>query len=284
VKQDAIPEAFAVVIGVPKVDNSLLKLKYNLPADSEFGSLPGASNDAALMVQVLKAEGFKDKNIIRLGLKPDDKVKAEDILLAINNAGEMIKANGNKNNLFVFYYSGHGHQLPDQPGGDEKKDHLDEVLVANNDFIRDDAINKLFQTYFHDTRNIMLVDACHAGTLQQIFSLGPSSSNSLNVDNTGPKCNISAETNVDENVSMIYYGSSLDENLSFDSNGGYFTRALVSLHNKASNWRSLKPKDLACRVSLQMQSLNDPSRGKIQYMELGSFPVDFKNNYLFKFK
>jgi hypothetical protein len=270
------PEGYAVIVAVPVVNNNLLHNEFKLPKDVVFSNLPGTIKDAQAMVDILKSEGFKNENIIRLGFKPDDKVTAESIIAALNTAGIMVKKNGSDNNLFVFYYSGHGHQIKDQPGGDEKKDGLDEVLVANNGYVLDDKINELYKKYFSNTRNVMMVDACHAGSLHEFFKKKVSGKEPV-------KCRVTTETNVDEAVNMLYYGASLDENLSTEKNGGIFTNSIEDIYTPMQ-WKTLKPKDLACLISLQMQQLNDPGHGMIQYSELGKLTDDFKNDYLFKIK
>lgn len=279
-------EGYAVIVAVPTVDNDLLRKSRLLPDTLYFSDLPGTITDAVLFDAILKKEGFKEKNIIRLGFKPTDKVKTAAIIDALTTMGNKLKANGRTDNLFVFYYSGHGYQIKDQPGGDETIDHLDEVLVANNGFVPDDQINQLYQKYFKTTRNIMIMDACHAGSMPKIFLNNHSLQVSIRNSNllSAPDCDISDASNADESINMIYYGSSLDENESFDDNGGYFTRSIITLYKKLAEWRTMNPKKLACMLSIQLQYLKDPGKGKIQYAEYGNLPDDFKNNYLFKIK
>lgn len=269
--------AYALIVSVPFVDNQLINRRYNFSEQPTFQFLPGAIKDGKRIETILEKEGFPPANIIRLGTDRWSAVTSDNIMSALIRLGTMVK----NEDLFVFYYSGHGFQVKDQPGGDEKLDHEDEVLVTYDGFLLDDSINAVYQRYFKKTRNVMIVDACHAGTTYKV-NLKSSSAFGFpyhgNVD-----CNIVTESNVDESINMLYYGASLDENNAYDNGeGGYFTRALFSLYNQF--WRSYTPEHLACEISRRMKGMNDQGNGLIQYAELGKLSEDFKESYLFKIK
>jgi len=92
----------------------------------------------------------------------------------IANAENYQKQNNvspDKGATVVFYYSGHGSTLPDEPGGDES-DGIDETIVPadsdNNGVkdIRDDKFEELFGRLKKFTTNITFIfDSCHSGTV-----------------------------------------------------------------------------------------------------------------------
>lgn len=272
------PEGYAILIGVRQVDNKLIQDKHKLPDVVVFRDLPGTGPDVNKMYGVLKQEGFKDENIIRLGGSLSPTVSIQSILQALNTISRKVQ----KDDLFVFYFSGHGEQILDE-SGDEKSDDLDEALVTSNGFLTDDQINKVYRKSFMSTRNIMLIDACHAGTIHTIAGMSVSSGLSHNISQMD-ECNIDGTVLADENVNMIYLGASVDEKLAHESTaGGYFTQALTSVYNPF-NWRTLSPPKAACMISKRMKNLQDPGKGEIQFTLCGALSAEFKSNYLFKIK
>ncbi|MEJ7698260.1 MAG: caspase family protein [Pyrinomonadaceae bacterium] len=92
----------------------------------------------------------------------------------ITNAENYQKQNNvspDKGVTVVFYYSGHGSTLPDEPGGDES-DGIDETIVAADSDnygakdIRDDKFEELFGRLKKFTSNVTFIfDSCHSGTV-----------------------------------------------------------------------------------------------------------------------
>ncbi len=67
--------------------------------------------------------------------------------------------------IFVFYYSGHGGQQPDQSG--PKKDELDgqdETLVLYDGELRDDSLNDVWMSIKPGVRVVMVSDSCNSGS------------------------------------------------------------------------------------------------------------------------
>lgn len=78
----------------------------------------------------------------------------------------------NEGDFFVFYYSGHGTQVPDKDGDEE--DGKDEALcfvgpqgqLAIQYFMTDDEVAELLSEVFsEDVRILILTDCCHSGTI-----------------------------------------------------------------------------------------------------------------------
>lgn len=276
------PEGFALVVAVPKVNNELLRNVQGLPDSLSFDPLPGASSDTKRMIDLLKEQGFKSSNIIVLGANKSDEVTIE----RIREAFKTIEIKVKPNDLFLFYYSGHGYFVKDDPKGDDKElDGNDEVLVTYNNYLVDDEINRTYSNSqkFKATRNIMLVDACRSGSTQKLNNLSMLESvkmyNPLFLD-----CNVLTETYTDEKFNMIYFGASRDENDAHDTgDGGYFTLALKNVYHPIFG-KSIKVRQLPCLVSKEMNRLGDKGNGSISYSESGSLSNDIINNHLFKIK
>lgn len=273
------PKGCAIIISVPVVDNDQLHKKKLLADTLIFEALPGTIKDGEAVSAILKKHGFKDENIIRVGAATDDKITVKNIRDAFAAMAKKVA----DNDLFVFYYSGHGHQVLNFPKNDTEPDGKDEVFVAWDGYFIDDQVRAIYQKSFSKTRNVMIADACNAGSA---FGLTKRSAVKKNdVAALGPiwDCTITPETNVDETINMIYYGASKDGAEAWgNAQGGYFTQAMNFLDNMY--WKKNTPRELACKISTKMIILGDDGNGEIQYAELGKLPIDFTTTYLFKIK
>jgi hypothetical protein len=125
--------------------------------------LAGCVNDAFLMSSVLQECGFEAEDI-RLVL--DERATAEGIrerlYWLLNDA-----APGDQ---LVFYYSGHGAQLPTYGAGDVV-DRMDEALVpydfdwSSQRSITDDQLYDLYSQLPYEVELLMFLDCCHSGGL-----------------------------------------------------------------------------------------------------------------------
>jgi hypothetical protein len=174
VPDNSAPAKFALLIGVNK---------YN---DPRIPRLDGTENDVRLMAEVLtESYGFDaDAGIKKLlSSNPDagNKPKQKVILDAfsshlIENAKKYYTDSGltspDKGAMIVFYYSGHGSTLPDDPETNDEPDGRDEAIVPmdsnleGSKHIRDDELNKLFDRLKTYTSNVLFIfDSCHSGTV-----------------------------------------------------------------------------------------------------------------------
>lgn len=176
-KDDTEQGKFALLIGV------------NDYVDKNISDLSGCENDVKLVGDALgELYGFKSgsdiKELTTSNKKAADKPTRDGILDAfkqhlIENAKrykEDNKLTADKGATIVFYYSGHGSYLPDQPGSSEEADGMDETIVPmDSDVkgsrdIRDDEINDLFAELRKYTTNITFIfDSCHSGTATRGF-------------------------------------------------------------------------------------------------------------------
>jgi hypothetical protein len=101
---------------------------------------------------------------------------AQAILDGLRN---MLK-NSKPGDSVLFYYSGHGSQITDD-NGDEKDDHLDEVLCPHDfkflpgrraqNAVVDDQLDEIITTMAKDREFVATFDCCHSGTgLRSLFT------------------------------------------------------------------------------------------------------------------
>lgn len=90
-------------------------------------------------------------------LKTEKATKAK-VLNALRAAAAKLDAG----DIFVFYYSGHGGQQPDQNG--DELDGQDETLVLYDGQLRDDFLNEVWLGVKPGVRVVMLSDSCNSGT------------------------------------------------------------------------------------------------------------------------
>lgn len=124
-------------------------------------------NDANAVAEFLMAMGYARDEIVLL--HDADK---EQIVTEIQRLVDAVTAL--RHDQVVFYYSGHGIQVEDEPGGDEA-DGIDEALVAVGTFTSDTVDTILVRDdYFHgELRNVaahadnfvVVLDCCFSGGL-----------------------------------------------------------------------------------------------------------------------
>ncbi len=137
--------------------------------------LPGIDLDIERMRETLNRMGFADAQI---------HVVSDEQATAARVTSEMdtwLRQGVQPNDRVVFYFSGHGTQVPDFNG--DEPDGVDEVLVTHDmqrtrrngkatlsGVLLDDTINEMVAK--NPSRNVLLiVDACHSGTVSRSFSL-----------------------------------------------------------------------------------------------------------------
>ncbi|MEM7700169.1 MAG: caspase family protein [Verrucomicrobiota bacterium] len=125
-------------------------------------NLPGCINDMkAVEAMLVDHFDFPRGNIVSLA---DSRVSKQELISALRK----LVAKAAPGDVVVFYFSGHGTQVPDL--NDDEDDRLDEVLVTadfdfqdENSWLRDDDLRAIFSG-LRTKRALVMIDACHSGT------------------------------------------------------------------------------------------------------------------------
>ncbi|HOV88287.1 MAG TPA: caspase family protein [Syntrophobacteraceae bacterium] len=126
-----------------------------------FCDLMGCVNDVQNMQDLLTSLfGFRKEDICIL---TDRDATALNILKAL----EMLVYDAKPGDQLIFHYSGHGSQVPDTSG--DEKDRWDEILCPydldwSENVVRDDDLNRIFETVPAGVHVEVFLDSCHSGT------------------------------------------------------------------------------------------------------------------------
>ncbi|MEO8315853.1 MAG: caspase family protein [Pseudomonadota bacterium] len=137
--------------------------------------LPGIDLDLERMRETLQRMGFKDSQIRTL---TDNDATSTKVIASFEG---WLRQGVQPNDRVVFYFSGHGSNIPDEDG--DESDHVDEVLVTHDmkrarvngkasltGVISDDKMATMISG--NPSRNIFIVvDSCHSGTVTRSFRL-----------------------------------------------------------------------------------------------------------------
>lgn len=163
----------------------------------------GAEVDAENILTLLKDKGFEEKNIAVL---TNEQATHDAVLNVIQAAAEQCK----RGDLFLFYFSGHGSQIPDKNG--DERDRKDETRLCYDKEITDDEFDVHFHQFNRAVRLLVLEDCCHADDASEPLRMSSAHKSSK-------KNSLKA--------SLIHIGASHAGTEAFgNSLGGYFTRAL----------------------------------------------------------
>jgi hypothetical protein len=121
------------------------------------GKLQACEADANDMHAIAEALAYDESTVL---LTRD--ATAAKIVGAISQAAGRLDAG----DLLLLSYSGHGGQVPDV-NGDEEKDSTDETWVAYDRQIVDDELYALWATFERGVRIFMLSDSCHSGSVSR---------------------------------------------------------------------------------------------------------------------
>ena len=154
---------FALLVGVQDYRNLDAREK-----------LDGCRNDVAAIKKLLVRFGFPPENITALVDGEATSAAVREHLRSLVARVKALPPGGPKPQI-VFYFSGHGSLMPDQPEGDpdcDKEDGVDTTIVpydaereGSDKDIRDDEIMHFADGICQDDRATLLVvlDCCHSG-------------------------------------------------------------------------------------------------------------------------
>jgi metacaspase-1 len=136
--------------------------------------LPGIDLDLERMRETLKLMGFSDRQIHTL---QDEQATSTNV---ISEFGTWLREGVQPNDQVVFYFSGHGSNVPDLNG--DETDGVDEVLVTHDmrfnrskthpltGVVIDDKIGEMLDA-IPSKHILVIVDACHSGTITRTLVL-----------------------------------------------------------------------------------------------------------------
>lgn len=178
---------------------------------------------------------------------------------AICNALKSAASSLRSGDTFVFYYSGHGGQQPDQ-NGDEVDGH-DETLLAYDGEIIDDELNAIWTKFRPGVRIVMLSDSCNSGTnYRNLFDVRRSSPIKPMDEPVGDKMR----------AQMIHFGGCRDGfgSIGYQA-GGAFTVALCEIW-KGGDFRGTYP-EFHDQIRRRIRGQD------VQYNEYGPVGDGFRN-------
>ncbi len=154
--------------------NSKMAILVGLNYTGTSCELHGCVNDANIMKDILISK-YKYKNV---NVLTDRNMSKQYNILEILD--DLIKS---KSNTMYFQYSGHGTQKHDLDG--DEKDGLDEALYSVcGTIITDDEIKKKVKQVSKGKTMIMIVDACHSGSIVDLpYQMDNKNNNIIKVNN-----------------------------------------------------------------------------------------------------
>lgn len=274
-------KGYSLLIGLTEVDSKAYSNHHNVFYDNN--ATIGVRRDIASVKKIARQNNHEIVTLI------DKHATRKDIIAAIEEIGKKVRSG----DLFTLYFSGHGDQVIDKSG--DEISGLDQVLVAYDDYVLDDEIDKLFNKYFKNTRNAMIVDACHSGTTyksgfkdQEIYlALGPEKINANFIYQQKRKASLRncAFGDLDiqsEPYSLIYFGATADGKTAVGKNaGGILTICLAKIWNDANyvgNWNQYTYRQFACEMVRKMEAYEQ----EFQYREIGTQVKNYNLKLPFK--
>lgn len=225
----------------------------------ERAECPGAELDVDKIHNILKPLGYTIR-VLKTAEATRDKVMS-----ALRGAVSGLSSD----DIFVFYYSGHGGQRPDL--NDDEEDGKDETLLAYDREIVDDELNEIWLSAAEGSRMVMISDSCNSGTIYKFMS-GPISQ--------APFVPIlDKETAAEMKAQLIHLGGCRDSAASVGGvGGGLFTRALCDTWAKGT-FQGSYPKLLdEARYIVERQRPDQVP----QYNECGPVTDRFRNSRPFQ--
>ena len=196
-------KAVAAVVGLRQVDPA----KY-AGWDGANGCW-GCEQDADAITGLLRRLGYEVST-----LKTANATQSR-VVDALRSATQL-----REGDIFVFYYSGHGGQQPDQAGaGKDELDGQDETLVLYDGELRDDDLNDVWLGLRPGVRVVMISRHCNSGSNYKAPG--------INLTMPTPLAPVDARASLRMQAQLIHLGGCRDSKTSQGfANGGLFTLAL----------------------------------------------------------
>ena len=195
-------------------------LIVGVPSHFQGGAKEGIEIDLANMANLFSGYGFKIDKLI------DESATTEQLRQKLKKYSNM-----SSSDTFVFYYSGHGAQIPD--GNGDESDQKDEVIVLYDHpmdgsskglFVDDEMFNLLTQI---PAQKFVFFDSCHSGSA---FKANTSviSHKSLGYLSKAMAISSVEEPTKSEKRSILFFGAAKDNQQSIATPAGsMFTLTLL---------------------------------------------------------
>lgn len=127
-------------------------------------NLQYCANDAMRLYDALRDRGYRAELLTSPEYKWTDDIASKDSIIKALTAAVLKTKPGDS---LLFYFSGHGSQVPDRSG--DEPDGYDEVLCpsdmdfASGTYITDDDLGRIFNQLTEDAALEVMLDCCHAG-------------------------------------------------------------------------------------------------------------------------
>lgn len=206
-------QGYALIIGVEMTEVELNGKVYDQEATA------GSDKNIERMESILKKSGFNMEDNVRV---LDNLPSSAEILNALQEQVSRLE----HDDLFIFYFFGHGDQIKDTSNDENETYPNDEVLIAYDSIILDDEINTILKNIQVTARVLMIVDACHSGTS---FSIEGNEiytpMNDLFMDELYSEGGLG-------NIDFLYLGAATDETETYGNRyGSYFNTSLYDAWN-----------------------------------------------------
>lgn len=199
---------------------SKLALHIGINYEGSDSELFGCENDANNMKRFTQnILGYNEENITLMTDNTDILPTYDNIMKYLHSIADKTNTE-NVKELFITY-SGHGSNIHDHSG--DESDKKDECLIPidykKKGYIKDDDLHKVLAKINEKVNVIILIDACHSGTMLDLRYVA---GNKFTIENS--KCNIKC------NCVMI--SGCLDSQVSIDvynfNNSGEYSGAMTS--------------------------------------------------------
>ena len=245
-------KAHALLVGLKSVDPNA----YN--GWDGTGGCWGCELDVDNMERILKPLSYQIK-ILKTAEATRDR-----ILSSLYRTADLMSPN----DIFIFYYSGHGGQQPDIDN--DELDGKDETLVAYDREVIDDKIHQALSKFRPGVRIVMISDSCNSGSnYKGVITI------KVNEDSIFRPIAKRSRDEVEIEAQLIHLGGCRDGFTSAGyQGGGAFTMALCEAwQNGAFNGTF---KELHQKICELIRSSQKP-----QYSEYGPVSDDFRSQRAF---
>jgi N-acetylmuramoyl-L-alanine amidase len=170
---------------------------------------------------------------------------------------------------FVFYFSGHGGQQPDE--NSDESDGKDETLCAFDGEIKDDYLDEVWRSFQEGCRIVMVSDSCNSGTNYK--------NRGVEVGYFTPIMPVDEELANEMQAQLIHYGGCRDGFTSAGYfGGGAFTKALCRVWANGDfkgTYKSFYEEIKARLGEQQVPAYNLYGTGELSFEQERPFGIEF---------